>query len=78
MSEEKNLDKKLLKTTSIETSVNMDLEMLQQLLANQLTPEEAFEFIKGLDLAVADWDLTEKLVCHFNSEVMNLVKGENR
>ena len=37
-------------------------------LTSTLTHEELLEFIKKLDLEVADWDFTNELIKHFDEQ----------
>ena len=53
----------------------VSLTEILEILTDRLDPDELFEFIKMLDLSVADWDFTQKLSFYFNEEVERCEQG---
>jgi hypothetical protein len=48
--------------------VAISTDDLVDALADEMTREELFEFIKRIDLAVADWDFTNDLISYFKEQ----------
>jgi regulator of sirC expression with transglutaminase-like and TPR domain len=48
--------------------VAISTDDLVDTLADEMTREELFEFIKRIDLAVADWDFTNDLISYFKEQ----------
>lgn len=47
---------------------DLDVDELPEMLSDSLDHDELFEFVKALDLHVADWDFTDKLIAYFDGE----------
>lgn len=52
----------------IRIGASVEVDDLIELMTNQLDHDELFDFVKKLDLIVADWDFTDKLVAYFEAE----------
>ena len=52
----------------IRIGASVEVDDLIELITNQLDNEELFNFVKKLDLTVADWDFTDKLIDYFEAE----------
>jgi hypothetical protein len=45
-------------------------------LIKQLDHDQLFEFIKEIDLQVADWEFTDKLIAYFEQEKIKKLSEE--
>jgi len=56
--------------------VNIDLEDIVNSLVSDKSHDDLMEFIKHLDLAVGDWDFTERLHKYFVAAMEELEREE--
>ena len=54
----------------------IETDDFMELMVSQMDREQLLQFIKELDLMVADWDFTDKLIDHFNNEKKKLKEAQ--
>ncbi len=52
----------------IQLGASIETDTLACTLTEQLTPNELFEFIRNIDLLMADWGFTDMLIAYFEAE----------
>ena len=57
-----------MKTENINLNANINLFDILDSLSSDLDYEELLDFIKELDLKIADWDFTEQLYNYFKKQ----------
>lgn len=69
-------DKELNVVVGLNVGVGLNVSTLAETLGRFLDHDDLIQFVKDLDLAAADWDVTEKLYEHFSALMANKEKED--